>query len=40
MPDVLLNSLSNFYNETNNRDKLLEVINNTNNISLRLLIGL
>ena len=32
MPDVLLNSLSNFYNETNNRDKLLEVINNTNNI--------
>ena len=37
MPDVLLNSLSNFYNETNNRDKLLEVINNTNNISLRII---
>ncbi len=37
MPDVLLNSLNNFYNQANNRDKLLEVINNTNNVSLRII---
>ena len=37
MPDVLLSSLSNFYDNTNNREKLLEVINNTNHISLRII---
>ena len=37
MPDVLLSSLSNFYDNINNREKLLEVINNTNHISLRII---
>ena len=37
MSDVLLKSLSDFYNDVNNRGKLLDVINNTNNISLRII---
>ena len=37
MSDILLNSLKGFYTNKENKQKLFDIINNTNNISLRII---